>query len=111
MFEPLHPREGSQVHLILFPASLPIASSRRIRIVRGERLDVPLQTNYSAPHFHAWQLTFNAIAMNNKRRSRLTVQPLGLETACSVLAQIPWSGKILFKKLIRTLCVFMQSNA
>jgi hypothetical protein len=100
MFEPLH--AGKDLKFILYCFRLPFLLLLLEEFGSSEVNDwmSPLQTNQSAPPFHAWQLTFNAIAMNKKRRSRLTVQPLGLETACSVLAQIPWSEKILFTKLI-----------
>jgi hypothetical protein len=100
MFEPLH--AGKDLKFILYCFRLPFlllvledfgSSEVNDWVFLSKQIILP-------PHFHAWQLTFNAIAMKNKRRSRLTVQPLGLETACSVLARIPWSRKILFKKLI-----------
>jgi hypothetical protein len=87
MFEPLHARKD--LKFILYCFRLPFLLLLLEEFGSSEVNDwvsLSKQTNQSAPHFHAWQLTFNAIAMNKKRRSRLTVQPLGLETACSVLA-------------------------
>jgi hypothetical protein len=64
MFEPLH--AGKDLKFILYCFRLLFLLLLLEEFGSSEMNDwvSPLETNHSAPHFHAWQLTFNAIAMN-----------------------------------------------